>query len=184
MQRGPRLSGCGVDPSQRFELVAAIRRVLGDEVGSRGLIQRALEPGDLGWVVERHGFLGATEYAGPLRSKASSHGSSPDSRSDVTTNERRRGSPRSTVSESAVCSAWPLTRYPPRNYACCSWNRRHAVRGWELGWSTSASGSPPDRVTPGSCCGLKMCNWTLEGFISGPDSNSIATSPTTVSAVT
>src|ERR1700724_2834728 len=103
MQRGPRLSGCGVDPSQRFELVAAmsrIRRVLGDEVGSRGLIQRALEPGDLGWGVERPGFLGATEYAGPLRSKASSHGSSPDARSDVTTNERRRGSPRSTVTES------------------------------------------------------------------------------------
>src|SRR3984893_6983692 len=67
----------------------------------------------------------------------------------MATSARRRGSPRSTVSESAVCSARPLRRYPPRNYACCSSNRRHAVRGWELGCSTSASGSPPDLATPG-----------------------------------
>jgi len=32
------------------------------EVGSPGLILRPLEPGDLGWVVQRHGLRYATEY--------------------------------------------------------------------------------------------------------------------------
>jgi GNAT superfamily N-acetyltransferase len=32
------------------------------EVGSPGLILRPLEPGDLGWVVHRHGLCYATEY--------------------------------------------------------------------------------------------------------------------------
>ena len=42
--------------------MSRIRRALGDEVGSPGLVLRALEQGDLDWVVERHGVLYATEY--------------------------------------------------------------------------------------------------------------------------
>ena len=54
-----------LDQTQRSQLVAAmgrIRRVLDDPPGRAGLVIRAPEPGDLGWVVERHGARYAADY--------------------------------------------------------------------------------------------------------------------------
>ncbi len=54
-----------LDLSERSQLVRAmgqIRRVLGDEPRSEGIVLRAPLPGDLGWVVERHGYRYAAEY--------------------------------------------------------------------------------------------------------------------------
>jgi DNA-binding MarR family transcriptional regulator/N-acetylglutamate synthase-like GNAT family acetyltransferase len=51
--------------AQRAELVAAmdqIRRVLDGPPRRTGLVLRAPEPGDMGWVVERHGARYAAEY--------------------------------------------------------------------------------------------------------------------------
>lgn len=54
-----------LDGGQRSQLVGAmgqIRRMLGNEGGRGGVVLRPPEPGDLGWVIERHGSRYASEY--------------------------------------------------------------------------------------------------------------------------
>ena len=54
-----------LDSDQRSQLVSAmgrIRRMLDDQRQSRGLVLRDTDPGDLGWVVERHGARYAAEH--------------------------------------------------------------------------------------------------------------------------
>jgi DNA-binding MarR family transcriptional regulator/GNAT superfamily N-acetyltransferase len=54
-----------LDGGQRSQLVGAmgqIRRMLGNEAGRGGVVLRPPEPGDLGWVIERHGSRYASEY--------------------------------------------------------------------------------------------------------------------------
>jgi DNA-binding MarR family transcriptional regulator/GNAT superfamily N-acetyltransferase len=54
-----------LDDAQRKEIVtsmARIRRVLDNEQDRRALVLRAPEPGDLGWVIERHGYRYSADY--------------------------------------------------------------------------------------------------------------------------
>ncbi len=54
-----------LDDDQRTQLVGAmgeIRRMLSSEARREGLVLRPPQPGDLGWVVERHGARYAAEY--------------------------------------------------------------------------------------------------------------------------
>lgn len=54
-----------LDPAARQRLTAAMRRIrdlLGDRTPAPALVLRHPEPGDLGWVVERHGYRYAHEY--------------------------------------------------------------------------------------------------------------------------
>jgi DNA-binding MarR family transcriptional regulator/predicted N-acetyltransferase YhbS len=54
-----------LDDGQRTQLVGAmgqIRRMLGSDARGTGLVLRPPHPGDLGWVIERHGARYAAEY--------------------------------------------------------------------------------------------------------------------------
>ncbi|HKH51425.1 MAG TPA: helix-turn-helix domain-containing GNAT family N-acetyltransferase, partial [Mycobacterium sp.] len=54
-----------LDGGQRRQLLGAmgqIRRMLGNDAGRGGFVLRPPEPGDLGWVIERHGSRYASEY--------------------------------------------------------------------------------------------------------------------------
>ena len=54
-----------LDDGERTRLVGAmgqIRRMLSNEAGRAGVVLRPPQPGDLGWVIERHGARYAAEY--------------------------------------------------------------------------------------------------------------------------
>lgn len=62
-----------LDDAAREELVTSmgrIRRVLGGQQRRSGLVLRPPEPGDLGWVIERHGYRYAAEYGWDIEFEA------------------------------------------------------------------------------------------------------------------
>src|ERR1700738_427017 len=131
------------------------------EVGSPGLILRPLDPGDLGWVVQRHGLRYATEYGwdvsfeglvAPIVARFAERGD--DQRAAGWNAESGGGDiPRATT---LAAGRTARTRCGGGNSAS---QRVPRVRR-------------PIWLHPGSCCGLKMCNWRLDASTSGPDSNS------------
>ena len=137
-----------LDDVQRTQLVDAmgqIRRMLNSDSRPARLVLRPPEPGDLGWVVERHGARYAAEYGWDATFEALV------ARIVAEFAERRdTGREAAWIAELdgervgcifCMASGNP-TRSTPRSCGCYSSNRPRAAQVSAAGWSTSASVSP------------------------------------------
>ena len=147
----------GLAGGERERLVGAMQTVeslLEKKSSAEDAISlRAHRPGDIGWVVSRHGALYAAEYGWDERFEAlvAEIAARFINRFEP---QRERcwiaeldGEPRGLVfSGEASARRW-------RSCACCWSSRARAAAGWAGAWCASASPSRARRATASWCCG-------------------------------
>ena len=127
------------------------------DTGQPRLVVRALAPGDLGWVVERHGFRYAAEYdwnatfEDAVARIVAGFVERTDERESGWIAEidgQRVGCVFCTAADAKSTAQLRLLLVEPSARG----------RGWGAGWSMSVCGSLPSAATPGSRCGPKRAS--------------------------
>ena len=145
---------------------ATVERLLGGSAGD-GIMLREPRPGDLGWVVERHGALYAAEYGWDATFEALVAGivAGFAARADTPSERAWIADAGGTRAGSILC-------------------RRSAAMAWAAGWSTSAWPSPARPDTPASSSGPTTCWSTPAASTSERGSRSTRRTGTRASATT
>ena len=150
---------------------------------ARTVVLRPPAPGDLGWVLQRHGAVYAAEYGWNSEFEAYVARIIADFLTDT--------DPRRTAGWIAEldgfppgsCAACPRTT-PWRGCGCCSWRAGPAASASAAGSSTRCCGSPGRPAANGSCCPPSACSPAPGGSTSGPASRWCASSPSTATGTT
>ena len=99
-----------------------------------GFVLRSHRPGDIGWIVSRHGAIYAQEYGWDISFEALAAEIAAQFIRSYDPRASTAGSPRSAANRSVRCS-WSRRPTRPRNCACCWWRKRR-------GGSASGARSP------------------------------------------
>jgi DNA-binding MarR family transcriptional regulator len=126
----------------------AISRLLAEQPATDWFI-RGPAPGDIGWVIERHGALYAEEYNFNQQFEA-------------------------LVAQVATASVWGrcswcAKRMTSASCGCCWWSRRRAVWASARVWSRRASRSLARLAIAACGCGRTTFSWRRAAFIARPD---------------
>jgi DNA-binding MarR family transcriptional regulator len=142
---------------------------------------RSHRPGDIGWIVSRHGALYAQEYGWDITFEALAAEIAAQFIRSYDPSRSTAGSRKLSESRSAR-SFWSRPPTRSRNCACYWWRKRREGSGSDARSPRSASASRKMRAIHRSRCGPRASSSPRAEFISAPDFAASAKRSTIVSA--
>jgi DNA-binding MarR family transcriptional regulator len=158
----------GADQSRLVAAFETVERLLGGgrKPGQPCYILRPHQPGDMGWIIHRHGVLYAEEYGLDESFEALVARVAATFLDNFDPGASAAGSPSVTARSSALsCSSKTATRSP--SCGCSMWSPRPVALPLAAGWSANASALLAGRATARSRCGRTTC-WSPRGASTRP----------------